>query len=86
MTKFIVPLCQSLVVAGFFAVASPPQEDEAQLKKDLTAVIALHGQPCGEVVAVKVQAKDDYLASCKDGNRYRVYLNAEGRVVVQKQK
>ena len=86
MTKRILPLCQALVVAGFFTVAPPPQEDEAQLKKDLTAVIALHGQPCGEVVAVKVQAKDDYLASCKDGNRYRVYLNAEGRVVVQKQK
>lgn len=85
MNKFIVALCQSLVVAVFFAVSSP-QQDDAKLKKDLTAVIALHGQPCGEVVDVKVQAKDDYLASCKDGNRYRVYLNAEGRVVVQKQK
>ena len=85
MNKFIFALCQSLVVAVFFAVSSS-QQDEAKLKKDLTAVIALHGQPCGEVVAVTVQAKDDYLASCKDGNRYRVYLNAEGRVVVQKQK
>jgi len=85
MNKFIFALCQSLVVAVFFAVSSS-QQDDAKLKKDLTAVIALHGQPCGEVVDAKVQAKDDYLASCKDGNKYRVYLNAEGRVVVQKQK
>ena len=85
MNKFMCALCQSLVVAVSFAVL-PAQKDEAELKKDLTAVIALHGQPCGEVIAVKVQGKDDYLASCKDGNKYRVYLNAEGRVVVQKQK
>ena len=60
-----------------------PHDDEA-LKKDLTAVIALQGLPCGEVVAVTVQAENDYAASCKDGNKYRVYLNAAGRVVVEK--
>ena len=86
MNKFIVALTQSLAVAAFLTVSSFSQQDEEKLKKDLTAVIALNGQPCGEVVAVKVQGKDDYLASCKDGNKYRVYLNAEGRVVVQKQK
>jgi hypothetical protein len=31
-------------------------------------------------------AKDDYAATCKDGNKYRVYMNAEGRVVVEKRK
>jgi hypothetical protein len=41
--------------------------------------------PCGEVVAVKVQAQNDYPASCKDGNRYHVYENDKGRVVVEKQ-
>jgi hypothetical protein len=49
-------------------------------------VIALHGLPCGQVVAVTVRAENDYAARCEDGNRYRVYLNAEGRVVVEKQK
>lgn len=72
-------------VAALPAVASLAQDEEA-LKKDLTAVIALHGKPCGEVVAVKVLAENDYAASCKDGNKYRVYLNAEGRVVVEAQK
>ena len=28
---------------------------------------------------------DDYLASCKDGNRYHVYENDKGRVIVEKQ-
>ena len=85
MNRFTVALAQSLVVAAFFAVPSFADDDEA-LKRDLTAVIALHGLPCGQVVAVKAQAENDYAASCKDGNKYRVHLNAEGRVVVEKQK
>jgi hypothetical protein len=72
-------------MAAFLAVPSLAEDEEA-LKKDLTAVIALHGLPCGQVVAVKVLAESDYAASCKDGNRYRVYMNAGGRVVVEKRK
>jgi len=76
---------QSLFVAAFFAVSSFAADDAA-LKKDMTSVIALQGLPCGQVVAVKVNAENDYACSCKDGNRYRVYMNAAGRVVVEKQK
>jgi hypothetical protein len=83
MNKRAVPVAVSLFLFAFFAGPSFAQDDEA-LKKDLTAVIALHGMPCGEVVAVTVQAENDFAASCKDGNRYRVYLNADGRVVVEK--
>jgi hypothetical protein len=72
-------------VAAFFAVPSFAA-DEAALKKDMTSVIALQGLPCGEVVAVKVNGDNDYACSCKDGNRYRVYMNAAGRVVVEKQR
>ena len=85
MTKLSVALARSLVVAAFFTVPSSANDDEA-LKKDLTAVIALHGLPCGKVVAVKVLAEEDYAASCKDGNKYHIFLNAEGRVMVEKQK
>ena len=84
MNKLTVAVAQSLVVAALFAGLS--FADDEALKKDLTAVIALHGLPCGQVVAVEVQAENDYAASCKDGNKYRVYLNAEGRVVVEKRK
>jgi len=85
MSKLNPAVARSLVVAAFLAVPIFANEDE-ELRKDLTAVIALHGLPCGEVVAVTVQAENDYLASCKDGNKYHVYLNAEGRVIVEKPK
>jgi hypothetical protein len=80
-----IALVQSLVVVAWLAAPPQVQDDEA-LKKDLTAVIALHGMPCGQVVDVKVLAESDFAATCKDGNRYRVYLNAAGRVVVEPQK
>jgi len=38
-------------------------------------VIALLGLPCGQVVSVKRLGDNDHIASCQDGNRYRVYLN-----------
>jgi hypothetical protein len=83
MKTLTLAMARSLVVAALFAVPLLADDDE-DLKKDLTAVIALHGLPCGEVVAATVQAENDFLASCKDGNRYRVYLNNAGRVVVEK--
>jgi hypothetical protein len=59
--------------------------DDAATRKDLAAVIALQGLPCGEVISVKTQGDNDHIASCKDGNRYHVFLNSAGRVVVEKQ-
>jgi hypothetical protein len=85
MNTLTAAWAHSLVVAAFLAVPAFADDEEA-LKKDLTAVIALQGLPCGQVVAVKVLAESDYAASCKDGNKYRVYMNAGGRVVVEKQK
>jgi hypothetical protein len=78
-------LALSLLAAALFAGPSLAADDEA-LKKDMTSVIALQGLPCGQVVAVKMNAENDYACLCKDGNRYRVYINAAGRVVVEKQK
>ena len=48
-------------------------------------VIALLGLPCGQVVSVIKKGDNDHITTCKDGNRYRVFLNAEGRVVATKQ-
>ena len=58
--------------------------DDPKQREDLSAVIALQGKPCGEVVSYVVKADNDYVATCKDGNRYRVYIK-DGRVVVEKQ-
>lgn len=59
--------------------------DSAATLRDLTAVIALQGLPCGQVVSAVRQGDNDYVASCRDGNRYHVYTSTQGRVVVQKQ-
>ncbi|MEX0881075.1 MAG: hypothetical protein WEB59_08710 [Thermoanaerobaculia bacterium] len=85
MNRLTLALAGSLVVTAFFTVPSLAADDE-ELKKDLTAVIALNGLPCGKVIAVKVLAENDYAASCKDGNKYHVYMNEAGRVVVEKSK
>ena len=84
MNRLVVVAAFAMIVSAFSAVPSLA-DDDAALKKDLTAVIALHGLPCGQVVAVKVQAENDYAASCQDGNRYHVFMNAAGRVLVEKQ-
>ena len=57
--------------------------DDPKQRQDLAAVIALQGKPCGEVVTYVVYGDNDFIATCKDGNRYRVYLK-DGRVVVEK--
>ncbi len=85
MIKRTALLTQSLLVATFIAGPSLAADDEA-LRKDMTAVIALQGLPCGQVVAVTVNAENDYACTCKDGNRYRVHVNAAGRVVVERRK
>jgi hypothetical protein len=51
--------------------------------RDLAAVIALNGKPCGKVANATKRGEDDYVATCEDGNRYRVYVK-DGRVVVEK--
>lgn len=71
-------------LATLFSGPSPAAED-ATLLKDLTAVIMLMGMPCGQVVSAKRQADNDHIAVCKTGDRYRVFVNAAGRVVAQKQ-
>ena len=70
--------------AALFAASTLAFAQDAAVLKDLTAVIALNGQSCGEVVSAVRQGESDYLASCKDGNRYRVFTNPQGRVVVEK--
>jgi hypothetical protein len=74
----------TVAMTVFFMGASRAAED-GSLLKDLTSVIALLGLPCGQVVSAIKKGDNDHIATCKNGNRYRVFLNAEGRVVAQKQ-
>ena len=83
MSRYMQVWPAMLLAITLVARPSPAAEDPAVLK-DLTAVIALQGQPCGQVVSAARQGDNDYIASCQDGNRYRVFVK-EGRVVVEKQ-
>jgi ketopantoate reductase len=74
-----------LVFVTALATTAMLAADDPKQRQDLFTVITLNGMPCGEVVSYVVKGDNDYVASCKDGNRYRVYVNSEGRVVVQKQ-
>jgi hypothetical protein len=56
----------------------------ADIGGDLKATIVLQGLPCDQVAQQSRNADSDYNVTCKDGNRYHVFVNAQGRVVVQK--
>ena len=75
----------SIVSAAILFGGPSLAADDPVVMKDLAAVIALQGQPCGQVVTATKNGDRDYAVACKDGSRYRVFVNAEGRVVVQKQ-
>jgi hypothetical protein len=67
------------LLASFAAMAA-----DDPFARDLGATIALQGKPCDKVVSTKRNGDSDYVAVCHDGNRYHVFVDASGRVVVQK--
>jgi hypothetical protein len=73
-----------LILGLAFATLPVPSTEAVDVAKDLTAVIALQGQPCGNVLSYEKLGENDYLARCASGDVYRVYVNEEGRVVVVK--
>jgi hypothetical protein len=64
--------------------AHPVPAADAAFAKDLKATIALQGKPCDQIVDSKRNGDSDYNASCKDGNRYHIFVDPSGRVVVKK--
>lgn len=83
--KSLVVIAMTMTLCSGVSLAEDPANNEVPVAKDLTAVIALQGLPCGKVISVKQQGENDYIATCEDGNRYRVFVNADGRVVADKQ-
>jgi hypothetical protein len=73
-----------ILVAAVLSGVSALAADGASIGKDLKATIALQGLPCDQLVGSKRNGDSDYTASCKDGNRYHVFVNPQGRVIVQK--
>ena len=79
MDRIAIALSMACTVLSLGAAAA----DDPKKREDLSAVIALQGKPCGEVVSYVAQGDSDFVATCKDGNRYRVYVK-DNRVVVEK--
>jgi hypothetical protein len=80
-------MSKQIIFAIWIAMLAAPAfaADDAATRKDLTSVIALQGLPCGEVVRVETKGNNDHVATCKDKNRYHIFINSAGRVVVEKQ-
>ena len=78
------PALLALTAVCLFAAGAPRAADTGSLGGDLQATIVLQGKPCDKIVDSKRNGDSDYTATCNDGNRYHVFLNAQGRVVVDK--
>jgi len=65
-------------------VGLPALAEDPSTATDLKATIALHGMRCDQVTDVHRNADSDYVVACKDGNHYHVFVDAQGRVVVEK--
>lgn len=76
MKRAVIFIALALAAAVAFGADDPKQ------RQDLAAVIALQGKPCGEVVSYVVQGDNDFIATCKDGQKYHVHVK-DGRVVVE---
>jgi len=80
LTVFALALAATTIAYGTAVLAA----EDATVGKDLKATIVLQGQPCDQIVSSKRNGDSDYTAACKDGNRYHIYVNGQGRVVVEK--
>jgi hypothetical protein len=76
----VFTLTATVVVGAATALSA----EDTSMARDLKVTIALQGQPCDQIVSSTRTADSDYLAVCKDDNRYHVYVDAKGRVVVDK--
>ena len=81
MLARLIPGLPVLVLIGPTVATAAEDPSSGQ---DLRATIVLHGFPCDQVVDSKRNGDSDYTASCKDGNRYHIFVDSSGRVVVKK--
>jgi hypothetical protein len=78
------PLLALVAMSSTLASVGALAAEDASFSKDLAATIALQGLPCDRVVSAQRNSDSNYTATCRDGNRYHVYVDPNGRVVVKK--
>ena len=79
-----IEIFAGIALCAVLLTARGAETQDTILLKDLTAVLALLGLPCGQVVSATPVKGDDHVATCQNGNRYRVFIDTKGRVVAQK--
>lgn len=84
--RIFIPIVLAIALFAGNPGAAQAQDDDATVRKDLYTVLALRGKPCGEIVELQRQAENDYLVTCKDGSRYRIFIDAQDHVVVEDRK
>ncbi|NND43827.1 MAG: hypothetical protein HKN58_00790 [Xanthomonadales bacterium] len=81
-TKWIATAMVALTLS--LAGTSPALgQDDGKVRKDLETVLALKGKPCGAIVDLRRQGENDYLVTCRDGSRYRIFISEGDQVVVE---
>jgi hypothetical protein len=80
----MMPIARPIFVTSAAMLAVASSLYAADIGNDLKATIVLQGLACDQVAQQTRNGDSDYNVSCKDGNRYHVFVNAQGRVVVQK--
>ena len=81
-----MPSTQSILISCAGALLMGSSSYAADIGNDLKATIVLQCSACDEVAQQTRNGDSDYNVSCKDGNRYHVFVNSQGRVVVEKLK
>lgn len=59
-------------------------ESDPAVLKDLQQVLALQGKACGTVTKADKRGENDYVVTCSNGDRYRIKISADDRVVIEK--
>lgn len=70
---------------AFAPLSTAVAQSDPKVLKDLGTVIALQGKPCGKAVRADKKGENDYVVTCQSGDRYRVTIDQNDRVVVKKQ-
>src|SRR5262249_3668692 len=74
------------IAMALLAIAASAQSGEkpsVPVPQDLLAVLTLRGKPCGSIASYERKADSDYLVTCSDGHKYRVFIAPGDRVVIE---
>ena len=73
----------AIVLLAVTATAQSGAKSSVPVPQDLLAVLTLRGKPCGSIASHERKGDSDYLVTCTDGPKYRVFIGPGDRVVIE---